>query len=182
VFFVDGVHTGVVSSAAAQPDHLLTTGEVAELIGSSRQHVVDLCERGALSCESVGTHRRIRASDALAFQRIGVGEGLSKEARRSLWLHTAAAGKVAAAPVRSIELARRNLDKLLTAHPRGEAARQLRQWERLLGGPVDDVLDVLTSRSARAVELRQNSPFAGLLTDRERRLVLDASASARQRR
>jgi hypothetical protein len=39
---------------------------------------------------------------------------------------------------------------------------------------VDAVLDVLTSRSGMAVELRQNSPFAGVLTQRDRARVLAA--------
>ena len=34
------------------------------------------------------------------------------------------------------------------------------------------VLDVLTSRDELAVELRQNSPFAGVLTEAERQAAL----------
>jgi excisionase family DNA binding protein len=38
---------------------LLSTGEVAGLLGVSRQHVVDLCDRGDLIFVRVGSHRRV---------------------------------------------------------------------------------------------------------------------------
>lgn len=45
----------------------LTTREAAELIGCSRQQVVDLIEAKKLKASKVGTHRRIQLSDLLAF-------------------------------------------------------------------------------------------------------------------
>jgi excisionase family DNA binding protein len=180
VFLVFSRDTGAVADVFADPEALLTTGEVAQLLGSSRQHVVDLCERGTLACESVGTHRRIRAVDAYALQRSGDQGGLTADALRSLWLHTAVAGKVVADPQRVVRRAARNLDGLVGTHPRGNAARQLQRWGRLLRGPLDELVDALTSRSARSVELRQNSPFAGVLTDRERRRVLEAFRASRR--
>lgn len=44
-------------------DDWLSTGDVAEILGVSRQHVVDLCDRGDLPCTRFGSHRRIRRSD-----------------------------------------------------------------------------------------------------------------------
>ncbi|MFC9443300.1 helix-turn-helix domain-containing protein, partial [Brevibacterium sp. NPDC056947] len=41
----------------------MSTGEVAKILGVSRQHIVDLCERGDLPFTKVGTHRRIRRAD-----------------------------------------------------------------------------------------------------------------------
>jgi excisionase family DNA binding protein len=123
-----------VTDAEEQSDLLLSTGEVARLLGSSRQHVVDLCERGTLPCASIGTHRRIRASDVMAFQQAGERERPRKDMQRSLWLHTAIAGKVLANPDRLMKLAHRDLDKLLAGRPQAEAARQLRRWKRLLSG------------------------------------------------
>lgn len=47
---------------------VLTTGQVAELLGVSRPTVVDLVDNGKLPGHMVGTHRRIRAFDALAYR------------------------------------------------------------------------------------------------------------------
>ena len=50
--------------------------------------------------------------------------------------------------------------------------------QAVLDDGVEAVLDVLTSRSPQAVELRQNSPFAGVLPEAERRAVLATFASS----
>jgi excisionase family DNA binding protein len=42
---------------------MLTTGQVARLLGCSRQHVVDLCNAGKLESTTIGTHRRIARRD-----------------------------------------------------------------------------------------------------------------------
>jgi hypothetical protein len=54
------------------------------------------------------------------------------------------------------------------ASPRGSARVWLDEWDKLLEGPISRTLETLTSRTQRARELRQNSPFAGVLTDQER--------------
>lgn len=41
--------------------------------------------------------------------------------------------------------------------------RYAREWERVLAGDVDSVAAFLVERSERADELRQSSPFAGVL-------------------
>jgi len=61
---------------------------------------------------------------------------------------------------------------------RGEALLWLDEWARLLDGPTDKLLDRLTARDVRGRELRQNSPFAGLLTQDERERVLAAWRSS----
>jgi len=47
------------------------------------------------------------------------------------------------------------------------SANWLTDWDRLLEAGVDAVLEVLTSREPLSVELRQNSPFAGVLPEQE---------------
>ncbi|MPY81460.1 MAG: helix-turn-helix domain-containing protein, partial [Actinophytocola sp.] len=37
-------------------EQLLSTGQAAEVLGCSRQHVVDLCSSGQLPYVTVGTH------------------------------------------------------------------------------------------------------------------------------
>ena len=46
--------------------------------------------------------------------------------------------------------------------------------EKLLESGADAVLDVLTSPAPEAIELRQNTPFAGVLSDAERQACLRA--------
>lgn len=157
------------------PGELLTTGQAARVLGTSRQHVVDLCDSGALPYSTAGTHRRIRRSDLETLQHRS--SPMTREALRSLWLHQAVAGKLVADPDGVLSKARQNLERQSAAHPRGMVARLMREWARVLNGPVDDILDVLCSKSPAAVELRQNSPFAGVLREEERSRVLDAFRS-----
>ncbi len=89
------------------------------------------------------------------------------------------AAKVIENPERAIALARRNLATLSNAHPRGPVRKLLSGWEGLLNGPLEELLEALTASHQHAIELRQNSPFAGLLTDRERARVLTSFAAAR---
>jgi excisionase family DNA binding protein len=153
-------------------DELLTTGQAATLLGTSRQHVVDLCASGRLPFQLAGVHRRVRRSDVLRL--IAGSGGLTRDQQRSLWLHRAVAGRLALDPDRLRERARRNLITMRERHPRGRVTADFDEWESLLAGPVDVLLDTMVSSSARAVELRQNSPFAGTLTDRDRTRALAA--------
>ncbi len=47
------------------------------------------------------------------------------------------------------------------------------QWEQLLRRPVQEVKLLLAEDSERADDLRQNSPFAGVLSEPERRRILE---------
>lgn len=156
----------------AESEELLTTGEAAQILGTSRQHVVDLCKAGLLPYTLSGTHRRIRRRDLEEF-RSGSARP-TRDQRRSMWLNTAVAGKLVRHPEPTLARARENLAALRVQHRRGQAARWLAEWERLLGGPTERVLEVLTSTTLYARELRQNSPFAGVLTPQEREEVLTA--------
>jgi excisionase family DNA binding protein len=173
VFFVDSSYAEDVGEVSTD---LVTTGQAAAILGSSRQHVVDLCTSGRLPFQVVGTHRRIRRSDVVRL--MGGVEALTRDQQRSLWLHRVVAGKVALDPARTLSLARRNLSRLRSQHPAGAVTADFDEWEALLAGPVDVLLATLVSTSRRAVELRQNSPFAGVLTERERTKALAAFRSA----
>ena len=84
-----GVYTRCEMAGAG----LLTTGEAAALIGSSRQHVVDLCDRDDLHSVRVGAHRRIDRGEvdrylAARGTAVDVSHGLQ------LWLCRAQAGRI----------------------------------------------------------------------------------------
>jgi excisionase family DNA binding protein len=160
----------------AESEELLTTGEAAKLLGTSRQHVVDLCNAGDLPHATVGRHRRVYRRDVEALRTRT--RRLTRDQQRSLWLSHAVAGHLVRNPRDVLNKARRNLERTMAGSARGSAAVWLKQWRTLLDGSIEDVLEALTSRSPRSRELRQNSPFAGVLTDNERRAVLDGFAQA----
>ena len=161
----------------AESDDLLTTGEAAALLNTSRQHVVNLCTSGDLPFTTTGRHRRVRRADVETLRTRT--QRMTRDQLRSLWLNHAVAGKLVSDPEGVLEHARSNLGRMRAAHARGQAGRWLDAWAKLLDGPAEDVMEALTSRSPRSRELRQNSPFAGVLDEAERLQVLESYASVR---
>lgn len=157
---------------------LMTTGEAARLLRSSRAQVTDLCLRGLLPYVKVGLQRRVRRADVEAL----IEPRLTREQLRELWLHRAVAGKVVQNPAALLAAAAINLRRLRRMHPEGLAWQWLDRWDAVLDDGVESVLDVLTSSAEYAIELRTTSPFAGILTETERRAVLDAFAENRRDR
>lgn len=153
---------------------LISTGEAARLLGVSRQHVVDLCDRGRLACSRSPVHRRVRrdAVDALRKRR-----QLTREEMRSLWLNRAVAARVAQDPGSVLSRARRNLDRFERVHEGSTVMTWLKRWHRLIDAGPEAVMEVLTSTAPEAAELRQNSPFTGVLPQHERKAVLDSFAA-----
>src|SRR5258707_4532660 len=68
---------------------LIRTGAAAKILGTSRQHVVDLCDRGILRSRGAGVHRWLDRAEVDAL----VARPLGRDARQSLWLHHAVAGR-----------------------------------------------------------------------------------------
>jgi type II secretory pathway component PulL len=89
--------------------------------------------------------------------------------QRSLALHEAVAAKLEGQPA-LISVARRNLERWLRVN---ETAALL-EWRRLLDVlSMPDLLALLCSPGEDAARLRQSSPFAGVLSPRERQSILD---------
>jgi excisionase family DNA binding protein len=157
----------------ADRELLLTTGEAAALLRSSRQHVVDLCERGLLPHVKVGSHRRVRRADIDALLR----PAPTRDQLKALWLHRAVAGRLVTDPDAVLAKAMANLGRLRQVHPDGMTAVWLDRWRVILDGQIEGVIEALTSVEPYAIELRQNSPFAGVLPEEDRRAVLAAFAA-----
>ena len=65
-----------------------------------------------------------------------------------------------------VDKARANLSRWLqTCDP--HSAADLLEWQRLVDGPLPELLAVLGSTGERADRLRQSSPFCGILTAAE---------------
>lgn len=154
-------------------ENLLRTGEAAELLGVSRQHVVDLCDRGELVCVWVGKHRRVPVGEVARLK----GGGLSREQEKSLWLHLAVAAELLQDPDAVLGKARENLDRWRAVHrPDGRSARYLEEWRLILDSGVDAVVEAMTRPAEHAAELRQNTPFAGVISEQARVAVLRSFA------
>lgn len=94
---------------------------------------------------------------------------------RSLALHVLIADKLSANPA-LLAIARDNIQRWQTVS--GGTSPALVEWAAILAGPLDQISAILTSASENAKRLRQSSPFAGILTETERRAVSE-SFSAR---
>jgi len=169
----------VGDSMSRKVKELITTGEAARILGTTRQHVVDLCSQGILPFVMVGTHRRIRRNDVLQLaERDAADRGgpMTRDQIRALWLHRVAAGHVARAPGKAISRARRRIRELLKVDPSGR--RWLEEWDTLTWEGPEAVMRAMVSTDPRARELRQNSPWLGLLTRAERDATLAAFEQA----
>ena len=85
-------------------------------------------------------------------------------AERSLAFHRVIARRLVRDPA-VLERARERVKLWLAQTPDRPFARQ---WEKVLAGNTESVASFLISRSEPAEELRQSSPFAGVLDARER--------------
>jgi len=139
------------------------------MLGVSRQHVVNLCDRGQLSYTKSGTHRRIRRCDLLKLVR----PQLTREQEKSLWLHRALLGRLMLDPQSVLQIGRANIAQWQAKHRSdGMVAWYLDQWEHVIDSGVNSVISVLTENDEKSIELRQNTPFAGVLSEEECRRVL----------
>ena len=157
---------------------LLSIGEAAILLRSSRQQVIDLCARGLLPYVTVGRQRRLRRADVEALIR----PALTRHQLQQLWLHRAIAGKFVSNPAALLAAASITIRRLRRQHPEGASWEWLDRWQVVIDNGPEAVLDALTSSAEYATELRGTSPFGGILSEEERRRVLDALAESRRDR
>ncbi|RKZ35957.1 MAG: hypothetical protein DRQ37_05205 [Gammaproteobacteria bacterium] len=82
--------------------------------------------------------------------------------------HALIAQRLRESPTPVLAHARQNLARWSRKYSRQQIPKWLKEWERLLAGPIEDLLRVLNSDSERARRLRASSPFAGIVSARAR--------------
>ena len=90
---------------------------------------------------------------------------------KSLSIHRQIAARLLQDPATTLEKARFNLTRLRSAD-RGHGARWLDEWDALLDRPTDQIVTAMLARTQQGIDLRQMTPFAGVLSDAERRKAL----------
>lgn len=144
----------------------LTQSELAELGGTS-QPTIAAYESGA-KVPSLRTLRRLAGAAGFELD-LGITPPLTREERRSLYLHRAIVRRLVEDPAVVIERARSNLLRMSELHP--DAKDLWGEWSRLLNGSIGVLVETVISMRPRARELRQVTPFAGVLTAAERASV-----------
>jgi excisionase family DNA binding protein len=158
-------------------DTFLRTGEVASRLGVSRQHVVDLCNRGKLPHIMVGAHRRI-PERAVASKFVNTRDPHSDGKEQSLWLHAALIPKLVNNPDAVLGIARRNLVRQRDTGSSRNVA-YIREWEEILDAGVGRVIEALLDQSVHGATLRSCTPFTGALSQDEVRSIKKAYREVR---
>lgn len=102
---------------------------------------------------------------------------LTRQELRSLLLHLDIARQLLEAPCRTRRRGTEQLERMEEAHGRGRAGPYLAEWRLLLEGPMNELLDALTSTDERARTLRPLSPFAAMVARRRRQEILERTSA-----
>jgi transcriptional regulator with XRE-family HTH domain len=95
---------------------------------------------------------------------------LSREDLRSLAYHQAIIEKLKREPATVLTKARRNIEIMSKKHP--DAKKLFDQWRQWLDLPMNDLVNCCLDSSPLARDMRQVTPFAGLLSAHERLMIL----------
>lgn len=144
----------------------MTQQELAQAAGTSQPAIA--AYEAERKSPTLRTLRRL-ASAAGVQVSVTIVPQLTREDRRSLALHAAIAEHLVARPDETISRARATLKRMCDVNPRASAL--LREWNVVLQRPLNALLPVLSDESLWARELRHVTPFAGVLSARERAAV-----------
>ena len=139
---------------------------IGELRGkSSRRHPL----AAALAARREAATRTVGRPAALGPRRAAPPEGHRTSERRGLALHKVIAWRLDEGMV---EEARQQIDQLQAEahlHP-----RYAERWRGLLSHPIPEIAAAIVADEQDGRDLRQNSPFAGVLNEQERRRIIEA--------
>ena len=144
----------------------MSQGQLAAVAGTSQPAIASY-ESGAKS-PTWRTVVRVAGAAGMACYP-WVGPAMTRDQRRSLALHVAIAGELAARPDEVLETARRNVGVMRAAGPGAEEL--LAEWDRILQLPSILVASRMLDPSEHGRDLRQVTPFAGILDARMRAAV-----------
>ena len=144
---------------------------------------MELARAGGTSQPTIAAYEAGRKSPSMAtVSRLAKSVGreasieyhppLTREDRRSIVLHHAIARHLVAEPERVLAQARQNLSRMVERA--AGASQPLGEWRVALERPIEALLPLLTDPAPWARELRQVTPFGGVLSARERALVFAA--------
>jgi hypothetical protein len=92
--------------------------------------------------------------------------------KRSLAMHRIVARRFREDPISVIEYGLKNLERW---EHNGLDCQDFSLWKQILKGSHQQIPEVLTSLSEESVRLRQSSPFAGLISENDRKKILIAT-------
>ena len=146
-----------------------TQSRLASRAGTS-QPTIAAYEAGAKSPAWRTIERVARAADLACYP--WAGPPLTREQERSLALHHAIAAELMADYRTVTSRAADNIARMRAANP--GAAMLVEEWERILHRPASQIVSTMLDPSEHGRELRQVTPFAGVLTPGRRAKVYAA--------
>ena len=141
----------------------VTQSRLAELAGTS-QPTIAAYESGS-KVPNLRTLRRLARAVGLE-ARLQFVPAMTREDRRSLALHEVIAQRLRDDPDAVVRRARKTLGLMMERHP--GAAPLFTEWDAILNCPASEIAEILLDPRPQARELRQVTPFAGILSPAER--------------
>jgi len=151
----------------------VTQSRLAELAGTS-QPTIAAYESGT-KVPNLRTLRNLARAVGLEV-RLQFVPATTREDRRSLALHAAIAQRLVEDPVSVLQRANQTLSLMTERNP--GAMPLLIEWKTLLRRPVPELAEVLLDPRPMARELRQVTPFAGILSSAERAEIYERFAES----
>lgn len=106
-----------------------------------------------------------------------------REKQRSLWLNRIVVGELVRDPDRALMIARDNITRWREIHAgRPSILAALDRWSEIIDQGIESVVATLTGQNEESEDLRQNSPFAGVLSQEQREQALTSFRSHWERR